>query len=112
MLAFCEACQKNFEACSGTLRDSLPSDAQDLAAALHDTFVFYHVVSRKDGIQGLVELVNQHHELPTLCLLLGDMFEKENSRLSLKCWKLAVRRDRVNGAVAQSAQNRISRVTG
>jgi hypothetical protein len=59
----------------------------------------------------MVELVNQHRDLPTLCLLLGNMFmaanELQNAR---KCWSLAVQRDRPGGAVARVAMRYLRRI--
>lgn len=108
MRAFCESARKNFVECNEALTETLPDDAGDLANMLHEAFVYYHVVSRKEALQQLANLANEHHELPTLCLLLGELLESENPALAVRCWKLAVRRDRPGGAVAQVARKRIS----
>jgi hypothetical protein len=109
MRAFCEAAAGHFDQCSAALCRAFPGDSLDVAETLHSVFVFYHVASRKEAIHDLVELVNEHHELPTLCLLLGDMLAAaDNASLACKCWKLAVRRDRAEGAVASVARKRLT----
>lgn len=107
--AFCEAAAKQFAKCSAILSQALDGESPEVAETLHDVFVYYHVASRQEAIRNLADLVNQHHELPTLCLLLGDMLAAaDNPSLACKCWKLAVRRDRADGAVAAVAKQRLA----
>lgn len=109
MWAFCEAAAKHFAQCSAVLNQAFKGESADVAETLHSVFVYYHLASRKEAIQDLTDLVNSHHELPTLCLLLGDMLAAaDNLSLAGKCWKLAVRRDRANGAVATVAKLRLA----
>jgi hypothetical protein len=109
MRAFCEASAGHFDRCSAALCQAFPGDSLEVAETLHSVFVFYHVASRKEAIRDLIELVNRHRELPTLCLLLGDMLAAaENALLARKCWKQAVRRDRAEGAVAAVAKKRLT----
>jgi tetratricopeptide (TPR) repeat protein len=115
MQAFCEAAAGHYDRCSAALCQAFPEDVLEVAETLHSVFVFYHVASRKEAIRELIELVNKHHELPTLCLLLGDMLAAaDNAPLARKCWKQAVRRDRAEGAVAAVAKKRLTQagVTG
>jgi hypothetical protein len=70
----------------------------------------YHVGIRQDAINSMVELVNTHQDLPTLCLLLGDMLkEADNLPMARKCWSLAIHRDRTGGAVAAAAMRQLRR---
>lgn len=111
MQAFCEASALHFANCSKPLVDAFNGDRQSIAADLHNAFVSYHVGIRLEAIAAMADLVNKHHDLPTLCLLLGDMFGKVgNAEQAKKCWSLAVRRDWPNGAVALVAAQRLQRL--
>jgi len=110
--AFCEAAIKDFAQCSAALSRAFESESIEVGTTLHEAFVFYHVGSRQEALKALADLANEHHELPTLCLLLGDLLEADNAPLARKCWKLAVRRDRPDGAVAAVAKQRLARDTG
>jgi predicted Zn-dependent protease len=110
MQAFCEASTLNFEKCSKPLRQALAGQDQSVAEALHAAFVSYHVGIRQDALESMTKLVNEHTELPTLCLLLGNMLRKEGKlSLARRCWTLAVKRDRTGGAVAAAAGKRLTR---
>lgn len=108
MQAFCEAAALHFEDCSRPLAEVFEGEQQQIAGALHNAFVSYHVGIRQDGLRAMIELVNKYQELPTLCLLLGDMLESAGRLpLARKCWSLAVHRDRPGGAVAAVAMRRL-----
>jgi hypothetical protein len=111
MQAFCEAAASHYEDCSTPLIAVFKGERLDIASALHNAFISYHVGIRKDAINSMIDLVNQHRDLPTLCLLLGNMFmgakELQNAR---KCWSLAVQRDRPGGAVARVAMSYLRRI--
>jgi hypothetical protein len=110
MQAFCEAAGLNFENCSRPLVEAFQGEKQDIAGALHNAFVSYHVGIREDALNAMVELVNKHRELPTLCLLLGDMLETAGrASMARKCWSLAIHRDRPGGAVAAVAMQHLRR---
>jgi hypothetical protein len=110
MQAFCEAAALHFDQCSQPLARAFRGDRQAIAGALQSAFVSYHVGIRKDALNSLTELVNTHHELPTLCLLLGDMLETANDLpMARKCWSLAIHRDRPGGAVAAVAMRHLRR---
>jgi hypothetical protein len=101
MQAFCEAAASHFDSCSKPLAATFNGDNQSLAAELHNAFISYHVGIRQEAISTLTDLVNRHRELPTVCLLLGDMFRALGKPdMARKCWSLAVKRDLPNGAVA------------
>lgn len=104
MQAFCEAAAMHFDRVSKPLTDAFASENKTIATALHNAFISYHVGIRQDGIDAMVELVNEHRDLPTLCLLLGDMLHSAGETpMARKCWTLAVQRDRPGGAVASVA---------
>ncbi len=108
MQAFCEAAALHFEKCSKPLVEAFEGESQAIATALHSAFVSYHVGIRPDALRAMIDLVNKHHELPTLCLLLGDMLETSGqSTMARRCWSLAVHRDREGGAVAAVAMRQL-----
>jgi hypothetical protein len=113
MQAFCEAAALHFEECSKPLAQVFTGEKQAIAGALHNAFISYHVGIRQDAINAMIELVNEHRDLPTLCLLLGDMMERANNLpMAGKCWSLAVHRDRPGGAVAAVAMQHLRKLTG
>jgi hypothetical protein len=112
MQAFCEAAALHFEDCSRPLVQAFDGENQEIAGVLHNAFVSYHVGIRQDALNAMIELVNRHRDLPSLCLLLGDMLEASNRLpLARKCWSLAVHRDRPGGAVAAVAMQHLRRST-
>src|SRR5688572_17400943 len=50
MQAFCEAAALHFENCSGPLMEAFDGENQEIAGALHQAFVSYHVGIRQDAI--------------------------------------------------------------
>lgn len=108
MQAFCEAAALHFDRCSKPLAAAFQGNSQSLAAELHSVFISYHVGIRQDAITALAELVNRGRELPTLCLLLGDMFKASGKvELARSCWSLAIKRDWPHGSVALVAARRL-----
>jgi hypothetical protein len=111
MQAFCEAAASHYDRCSKPLAAMFENENQALASDLHNAFISYHVGIRQDAINCLAKLVNRNRELPTLCLLLGDMFRAmEKTDLARRCWSLAVKRDWPNGAVALVAAQRLHKL--
>jgi hypothetical protein len=112
MQAFCEAAALHFDKCTKPLAQVFEGEKQEVAGALHNAFVSYHVGIRRDALNAMVDLVNKHRDLPTLCLLLGDMLETANQLpMARKCWSLAIHRDRPGGAVAAVAMQHLHRST-
>ncbi|MGD9634723.1 MAG: hypothetical protein AB7G28_07020 [Pirellulales bacterium] len=109
MQAFCEASAMRFDNCGAALEEAF-SGEKEIATKLQNAFVSYHVGIRKEGVNALIEMVNEHDDLPTICLLLGDMLEQmDQEKMSRKCWSLAVERDREGGAVATVATLRLKK---
>jgi len=111
MQAFCEAASLHFERCSKPLLSTFDGDNRILAAELHSAFISYHVGIRQEAITTLADLVNRNRELPTVCLLLGDMYcAIGNIDMARKCWSLAIKRDWPNGSVAVIAARHMNAV--
>jgi tetratricopeptide (TPR) repeat protein len=107
MEAFCEAAAMQFDNCGESLAEAFEDD-KAIATRLQNAFISYHVGIREEGIQALVELINEYDDLPTICFLLGEMLSKaDRPDMAKKCWKLAIERDRKGGAVAAVAARRI-----
>jgi hypothetical protein len=112
MQAFCEAAALHFENCSKPLVGAFAGEKQDqdIVGELHNAFISYHVGIRGDALKAMVELVNKHHELPTLCLLLGNMYKASgNLEVARKCWELAIKRDWPTGGVALVAAQHLKK---
>jgi hypothetical protein len=108
MQAFCEAAAMHFEECSRPLTEAFAGEKLAIASALHNAFISYHVGIREDALKSMAALVNKYQDLPTLCLLLGDMLETAGRLpMARKCWSLAVHRDREGGEVAAVAMQRL-----
>jgi hypothetical protein len=108
MQAFCEAAALHFDNCSRPLAAAFEGDDQQIAVELQNAFVSYHVGIRDDALKAMAKLVNKYQELPTLCLLLGDMLEAAGKLpMAQKCWSLAVHRDWAGGGVAAAAMLRL-----
>lgn len=86
---------------AGSLEHKSLSGIRKFAAASHTAFVVYHVGIRQDALRAMFDLVNKHRDLPTLCLLLGNLLAATKQRSTAKkCWSLAIQRDRPRGAMA------------
>lgn len=110
MLAHCHAKLSNFEQSKQLLDTAFPQDLL-LAQQIQDAFVYETLGVKHDALEQLVQLVNSHKELPTLCLLLGDMLEtKKRYAEAQRCWQLAIKRDSPDGAVAIAAQKQFTRL--
>lgn len=110
MGAFCAAATHDYSGCSAQLAEAFEEGDLQIASQLHEIFVSINVGIRSEGIQALAKLVDEHQNLPTLSLLLGDLLAKGgNLRLARRCWTLAVQRDRRGGAVAAAAARQLKR---
>jgi hypothetical protein len=108
MQAYCEAAALHFDRCSKPLVAAFNDEKQKLVLELHNAFISYHIGIRSDAIHSMVELVNKHHDLPSLCLLLGNMYKASgNLQLARKCWELALKRDWPTGGVALAARRHL-----
>lgn len=112
MQAFCEAAARHFDKCSESLSEVFQGDEREIATALHDVFLSYHVGVRQEALKGMSQLVNKYREYPTLCLLLGNMLQAAgNEAMAQKCWSLAVHRDRPGGSVSNVAMRQLKKAS-
>jgi hypothetical protein len=100
----------HFDSCSKPLTEAFAGSDPEIITSLHNAFISYHVGIRQEGLDAMIALVNKHPDLPTLCLLLGNMLDAAG-RLAManRCWALAVHRDRPGGAVAAVAMRHLQR---
>jgi uncharacterized protein HemY len=112
MLAHCLDELSEFDKAKGVLDNAFPKD-HAVANELQDVFVCERLGAIDEALKDLVDLVNKHKELPTLCLLLGDLFEmRKRPDKARQCWKLAIHRDRPDGPVTMAARQRLAHAAG
>lgn len=105
MQAICLAADSNYDGSREVLNSAFAGDEVVIAGQLQDIIVMARLGLPGDALQDLVTMVNQHKELPTLCLWLGDMLAaSQDFKKARQCWKLAIHRDRPGGAVALAAR--------
>lgn len=110
MLALCKAGLADFKGAKSVLDLAFPDEESLLADTIQEVIVESRIGFKDEALRELVELVNQHRELPTLCLWLGDLLESSGQlEKARQCWKLAVKRDRPDGAVALVARQQLHR---
>lgn len=106
MHAFCESAAKRYDASKERLDAAFSGENAQIAAEINDAFVIYHISSRKEGMSMIAELVHKHENLPTLCVLLGNVLQSRGDlSLAKRCWSMAVHRDRPHGAVGGVAMH-------
>jgi hypothetical protein len=111
LLAYCKAALKDYAASHDLLELSFPEDKRPVADRLHDAFAYHGLGVRTETLQELTSLANEYKEMPTVCLILGDIYaEARKLRQAALCWKLAVQRDGKEGVVAQAAREALGRL--
>jgi hypothetical protein len=111
LLAYCQAALKNYAASHDLLESSFSEEKKSIANRLHDAFTYHGLGVKSETLRELAHLVNEYKYLPTICLILGDIFiEVKNQQKAFLCWKLALQRDDKDGVVAQAAQEALSRL--
>ena len=111
MLALCEAELDHFEVCQQILQDAFEGKEESLAEKLHSAFVYYTLGMSGDVVEELAEIVTDRTDLPTVCLILGDLFgTKKQLDKARSCWKTAIKRDDRAGAVAFTARGELARL--
>jgi tetratricopeptide (TPR) repeat protein len=111
LLACCKAGMKDYTGCNELLHKVLDTDNETVAESLQAAFIFDRVGMKKDAIRELLQVADDHPELPTVCLLLGDLMAAiGNEKNAAKCWRLAAKRDQERGFVAQAAKNSLSKL--
>jgi len=111
MLALCEAELDRFEVCQQILEDAFEGKDKPLAEKLHSAFVYNKLGMPGEVVQELAAIVTDRTDLPTVCLILGDLFRtKRQVDRARSCWKMAIKRDERGGPVAVTAQGELARL--
>ena len=109
MLAYCKARLKEYTLCSEVLHMLFGEKQAAVAEALHTAFVYSNLGLWPDTIRELAKVADDRPDLPSVCLLLGDLFAGLGRRdKALRCWRLAIQRDQPNGSVASEAQRELA----
>jgi hypothetical protein len=106
LLAHCKVMLGDYAGCSSLLAAALPTEDYGSAASdLHDTFVLWKVSFFSEVKHGLERVIAEHPELPTPCLILGDLLMRTGNRQQPpRLFQQAIDRDRSDGAIAAIAQ--------
>jgi thioredoxin-like negative regulator of GroEL len=108
MLARCQAAMASFAGSREVLGTVFHGDQQIIADELQGAFVYYKLGMRAEALKCIAGLVRRHRALPTICLILGDMFHADGDiSRARQCWRLAIERDRPNGGVALAAKRQL-----
>jgi thioredoxin-like negative regulator of GroEL len=109
MLAYCKAGLRDYVGSSSVLGTLFSEDQGDRADQLHTAFACLSVGMWADATEELTGLVEQCPHLPTLSLLLGDLFlvQKQPDK-AIVSWEKAIERDRDGGAVTAVARQLIA----
>ncbi|MDZ4780824.1 MAG: hypothetical protein SGJ19_11270, partial [Planctomycetia bacterium] len=82
-----------FAECKALLVETFGAEHTDLAKQLHDALVLPTFGAKEEAYQELVDVAQHHPELPTVCLILGDLWERIGRLDKVEqLWKLAARR--------------------
>lgn len=109
MLARCKAGLNSYSSCNKLLRTLFTAEDSPVAERLHTAFVYHHLGLRADAIRELTQVAHDRPDLPTVCLLLGDLYAAAGRKdRAMHCWQLAVQRDHHGGAVAHEARRGLS----
>src|SRR4029078_5040185 len=93
MLALAQAGLSHYSTAFSLLQKT-PCLQASLGAALYDVIVQSRMGFKDDAIQDLLAIVNEHKQMLTSCLWLGDLLAARNQvDNAVKCWRLAVNRD-------------------
>lgn len=109
MLARCRAELEDFETCEKILQFLFKGEDEPVAEELQAAFVFHKIGMRSDAIRAMAKVVEGFQNLPTACLLLGDLFASAGKvEKATYCWNLAIQRDRKGGAVSLTASRQLA----
>ncbi len=98
-----------FQECHRLLHESFDEQNSDLACQLHDAFVLRALGDKRDAIHDVAEFAKNHPDFPTVCLILGDLWESlGRARHARAAYKLAAQRAQGHGAVAFSARHQLA----
>lgn len=108
LIAFCQAQLREYTACSQTLNQTFEVESTNLESRLHAAFVYWACGLRMDARDELEKVIQEHPNLPTLSLLLGDLLvQSGNRKAPPRFWQLAAENDRPDGAVGLIARREL-----
>ena len=111
MRARCKVGMKDYEACKILLQELIPEDKSSAVDRLQAAFVYDAVGMRLDAARELLGVVNERTDLPSLCLLMGDLFASlGKTHKAILCWQLAMKRDTNGGLVANAAKEELAKL--
>ncbi|MHB1035499.1 MAG: tetratricopeptide repeat protein [Pirellulales bacterium] len=107
--AYCAAGRNDYAACNVILREAFAEAA--VAERLQAAFVYLSLGLKVDAARELDEIAGGHAELPTVCLLLGDLLAVmgQTAKAAI-AWKLAIQRDHRGGSAALTAHKRLNHI--
>ncbi|MGD9724018.1 MAG: tetratricopeptide repeat protein [Pirellulales bacterium] len=109
MLSACAAGLDKYAVCEEILKVAFDGEDRLVIETLQAAFVYHKLGMQADAVREMTKVVEQFENLPTACLLLGDMFAEQGAaHKAAHCWRLAIKRDRPGGAVALSARKQLT----
>jgi predicted Zn-dependent protease len=111
MLACCKAGMRNFAECNALLHKVFSRENESTVDRLQAAIVYSTLGISIDAPQELDQIVEKHQDLPSLCLLIGDLLASEgHHRKAAFYWQMAVERDKNDGPVAAIAKVELSKL--
>lgn len=98
-----------YDECHRLLKETFGEEHGELASRLHDAFVMRALGDDRDAIRDLTSIAKERGDLPSVCLILGDLWERNgNQAQAIGLWQLAAQRANGTGPVAHSAAHQIA----
>lgn len=111
MLSRCAVGLDKYAVCQEILKVAFEDEDQSIIEELQGAFVYHRMGMHDDAIREMTNVVQEYKNLPTACLLLGDMLAAQGrAKKAAYCWELAIQRDRPKGAVAQAARKQLAKL--
>lgn len=108
MLSRCAVGMDKYAVCQEILKIAFKGEDHAVIEMLQAAFVYHKLGMQTDAIREMTKVIQKYKNVPTACLLLGDMFAAEGMpRKATYCWNLAIERDRPGGGVALSARKQL-----
>lgn len=111
-LAHCRVMCADFAGCSETLSEALPVlEYWSAHCELHDSFVLWKLGMYADVRRALERIICDYPELPTPCLLLGELLLRQGNRQQPpRFLREAIRRDHPQGSIALIARRELHKL--
>ena len=108
MLSACAAGLDKYSVCQEILKIAFDGEDHAVIELLQAAFVYHKLGMQSDAIREMTKVVQQFENVPSACLLLGDMFAEQGAgKKAAYCWKMAIKRDRKGGAVGLTAHKQL-----